>query len=116
HFYRELIQKHHVRTIIIERSVGDAYLINKYLNTGDTIYLNLYTSRHPNCYKEEKEKIITLKTLNDALMPDDKITVFGVDVIEDDRLPFVRKFFEILIKEEINNTELKKQLNILVQS
>ncbi len=116
HFYRELIQKQNVRTIIMERSAGNAYLINKYLNTGDTIYLNLYTSRHPNCYKEEKEKIITLKTLNDALMPDDKITVFGADVTEDDRLPYARNFFDALIKAEIKNTELKQQLDSLLQS
>lgn len=116
YFYRELVQKHNVRTIIVEKGIGKAYLLNQYLKTGDTSYLNLYITEHPENYKEVKEKLITLKMLNDTLSFDDKITIFGIDVTEEDEHQYMRKFFKLLIRDEIKNSKLQQHLFSIIQS
>lgn len=114
-FQRELILKHGVRTILIEEPYTNAYLINKYLSSGDTTFLNMYTSDYPQKFKEVRESIINLYNINMELSERDKIQVFGIDIWENVDSPFVKNLFKLLLKKEVFSDELKKDLTSIIE-
>lgn len=116
HFYKELIEKHNVRTIIEEASCSKAYLINKYLETNDTVFLNQCVSEAPYYFKEIKDKFENLYKVNASLHDTDKIKVIGIDVWETDELPYMQNLFRLLIKTEIKNSELQLFITSIIQS
>jgi hypothetical protein len=79
-FYQiiELLSKEKgIRYVILERSYGDAYLLNIYLRTGDEKFLKY----DPSWSEEMRESYRKLYLFNQNLPKEKKITFFGIDGI-----------------------------------
>ncbi|MFM7430879.1 MAG: hypothetical protein ACKO1F_13380, partial [Flammeovirgaceae bacterium] len=79
-FYQivEVLSKENgIRYIILERSYGDAYLLNIYLRTGDEKFLKY----DPSWSEEMRESYRKVYLFNQTLPEEKKIIFFGVDGI-----------------------------------
>lgn len=105
-----------VRTVLREEGYGFTYLLRKYLNTGDTVFLNLFTSDRPFNFEETKRFVDTLKQINDELPLDKKLNLIAIDVTENDRMPYVKNLFKIVLNCEVYNQLLKQEIDSLIES
>lgn len=69
---KRLHLEQNVRVLIIEQGYAEGWLVNKYLETGDRLYLK-------GCDYFEMPFYSELKKFNDTLKREDKIIVFGID-------------------------------------
>jgi hypothetical protein len=115
-FYNELILKHNVRTILIEEPYTNAYLINRYLTTGDTSFLNMYIADYPQKFVDVFERVKSLYKINKTLPENDKIRVISFDIWENIDTPFVIQLFKFLIKNEVSNNKLRSELLVNIET
>jgi hypothetical protein len=72
-----LVKERGIRYIVLERSYGDAYLLNIYLRTGDEKFLKY----DPSWSEEMRESYRKIYLLNLNLLEERKIKILGVDGI-----------------------------------
>jgi hypothetical protein len=113
-FLQYLSTNYNVETILLESGYTDSYLINKYLQTDDSVFLNLYVSDYPQKYAECKTSLISIKSYYDRLPADKKFKMISFDIVENDRVPYSKKLFKILLSNEIINNNLKKEMEQIV--
>lgn len=115
-YIKYLSLNHNVRTILREEGYGFTYLLRKYLDTGDTIFLDLFISDGPFNFEETKRFVLALKQINDQLPWDNKLNLIPIDVTENDRQPYVKKLFKIVSNWEVHNQLLKQEIDSLIES
>ncbi|MES2691762.1 MAG: hypothetical protein V4658_15255 [Bacteroidota bacterium] len=115
-YIKYLTLNHHVRTILREEGYGLTYLLRKYLSTGDTVFLNLFTSDLPFSFEETKKYIVTLKQINDQLPTGEKLNLVAIDVTENDWQPYVKNFFRLILDREVYNPSLKQEIDSFIES
>lgn len=113
-FISYLSQNQYMRTILREEGYGYTYLLRKYIATSDTSFLNLFISDFPFNTCETKRFINKLKQINDSLPVNDKFIIIPIDVTENDRLPYAKSFFNLIIKWEVANQTLKREFDSLI--
>jgi len=104
------VQYKGVTNILLEAGYTDSYLINNYLNTGDTLYLDLYTSDYPLKYQEIKTSLRTTKKLFDSLSNEKKFSFISIDIIENESPTYGYKLMDLLVKNKIFNDSLKSAI------
>ena len=95
-------QKGNVRYLLTEEGYGSAYLINKYLRTGDKAYLEIVFSQLKGTFGWNKESynfLLELFKYNNQLPEDKKITVLGADIEHQTRTGYIA-LNELLPKEK----------------
>lgn len=115
-FSKTLVEQNNVRTILIEEPYTNSYLINKFLETGDTSFLNIYVSDYPMKFVEVRNRILHLYETNKQLPPNDKIKVIAFDIWENTDTPFVKRLFTFLVEREVFDTDLKSEITLIVES
>lgn len=115
-YIKYLSLNHNVRTILREEGYGFTYLLRKYLETGDTVFLDLFISDRPFNFEETKRFVLALKQINDQLPWDNKLILIPIDVTENDRQPYVKKLFKIVSNWEVHNQLLKQEIDSLIES
>ncbi len=110
HFIQFLTQYKNVKTILIEGGYTNSYLLNKYLKTGDTSFLNLYVSDYPSKYLEDKLFFVSLKSVYDNIASNRKFNIIAVDIVENDRQPYCFNLLNLLADKEISNRNLRNEI------
>lgn len=108
-FTKFFVKYKNVKTLLIEGAYTSAFLINKYLQTGDNQFLDLYVSDYPEKYLEYKNYLLSLKAFYDSLKTSSKFTIIGVDIVENDRHPYCHKLFNLLADKEVYNNDLRTE-------
>lgn len=106
-------QKGNVRYLLTEDGYGASYLKNKYLRTGNTVYLEIVYSALEGTYSWNKEEYnfwLELFKYNNQLPEDKKLTVVGADIEHQRQTGFVS--LKELLPEEKAPDNIKKILSI----
>ena len=93
--FKYLYETADVRAILFESGKARGWLVNEYVQTGDTTYMDILDQYSFNYYAELYEG---LKSFNDSLPEDKKIQVIGIDV--ERSLPTSIKVLELLVPED----------------
>ena len=79
-FLQYLHQKAGVKNLLLEGGYSYAYLINKYLKTGDEKLLDKVLQDIPVCPKDQRKLFERIRSYNLELEPQDRIEVHGIDL------------------------------------
>lgn len=115
-YIKYLSLNHHVRTILREEGYGFTYLLRKYLQTGDAVFLNLFIADRPFNYEETKRYVVALKQINDQLPAGEQLNLIAIDVTENDWKPYVTNFFRLILAREVFNQSLKQEIDSVMES
>jgi hypothetical protein len=99
-----------VKYILLEAGFSDSYLLNSYLISGDTAYLDLYVSDYPNKYHETRDATQLTKILYDSLKSSNKFSFVAVDIVENDGQPYAYHLFNLITNKKVYNGRLKTSL------
>ena len=114
-FINHLVKDYCVRSILFEGSVSDEYLINNYFYHGDSSFLDLLASEYPYNYSEYIEFIKKVKLLYDSLQESCRFKFIGVDIIENESGVYVKNLFQLMLKYDIYNKELKSKIEVCLK-
>ena len=81
--FQYLYHQHGVRVYIAESSIGMAYYINRYINTGYEFFLDYVMANYSGSFSQtlhNRARLVRLKDFNLSLPEGERITYIGIDV------------------------------------
>lgn len=104
------VKYHHVKTILLESGFTDSYLLNNFLTSGDSDFLNLYVSDYPSKYYEIRDALLQTRSFYNSLPITNRFRYLGIDMVENDDQPYGFHLLNLLAHKSVNNPQLKSEL------